>query len=307
MKRLVVEKKAPRRRSMTIAGSILTTLAIVTSCASQPEDLQTAYISPVKYVNYDCQQIAMEADAVQTRTAQLYQNLKRKANTDAWQMGVGLVLLWPVLFTLEGGDGPEAAEYSRLTGEYAALQTAAVESRCTNLPPLDQGVRDKVETVEARAPAQGTRPPAVEQRHVYAERPVALSPPVTLPAAAVVPEPVAPVSQTSVQWQAQLPVARTAYAPTSNDDSAIYCVVFSKIVQDRANSLSAISAAGHSQELQAMRTAIVRRLLAGMSLEELGERLEPHTAEVEWLYGSGHATEAQFSRDLSLCRSVAQT
>jgi hypothetical protein len=44
-------------------------------------------------------------------------------------MGVGLVLFWPTLFFLEGGDGADAAEYKRLRGEYEALQEASVHKK----------------------------------------------------------------------------------------------------------------------------------------------------------------------------------
>ena len=67
---------------------------------------------------------------VSERTTALYQNLNRTANNDALQMTVGLVLFWPALFFLEGGDGPEAQEYSNLKGEFKALRTAAVKKKC---------------------------------------------------------------------------------------------------------------------------------------------------------------------------------
>ena len=45
-------------------------------------------------------------------------------------MGVGLILFWPALFALEGGDGPDAEEYRRLKGEVDALQTVSVKKKC---------------------------------------------------------------------------------------------------------------------------------------------------------------------------------
>ena len=45
-------------------------------------------------------------------------------------MGVGLVLFWPALIFLEGGDGPEAAEYAQLKGNYEALQDNAILRKC---------------------------------------------------------------------------------------------------------------------------------------------------------------------------------
>ena len=49
-------------------------------------------------------------------------------------MGIGLILLWPVLFGLEGGDGAEATEYARVKGERDALNHAALQKSCTLAP-----------------------------------------------------------------------------------------------------------------------------------------------------------------------------
>jgi hypothetical protein len=56
--------------------------------------------------------------------------LDKKSSNDNAQMGVGLVLFWPALFFLEGGDGADAVEYRRLRGEYEALQKVSVQKRC---------------------------------------------------------------------------------------------------------------------------------------------------------------------------------
>ena len=63
-------------------------------------------------------------------------------------MGVGLLLFWPALFALEGGDGPEAAEYARLKGEYEALRQAAVMKKISihQLPPSPQKILDDMKS-----------------------------------------------------------------------------------------------------------------------------------------------------------------
>jgi hypothetical protein len=101
------------------------------SCASNPDKIDAAYVSPLKYQDYDCDQLALEMDYVGERTNKLYQRLKSERNADNWQMGIGLVLFWPSLFLLEGGDGPEASEYSQLKGDFEALRTNAVEKKCS--------------------------------------------------------------------------------------------------------------------------------------------------------------------------------
>ena len=105
-------------------------IVIASGCASDPKKISAAYVSPAQYRGWDCDQITDESAHIERRSIELYQSLKKDADADKWQMGVGLILFWPALFALEGGDGPEAAEYSRLKGEYEALRTVSVEKRC---------------------------------------------------------------------------------------------------------------------------------------------------------------------------------
>jgi hypothetical protein len=125
-----------RRPTMTVAIIGALTGVALGGCATQPDEIQAASVSSINYHTYDCQQIAMESRRVQERASALHQSLKSEADADEWQMGLGLVLLWPSLFFLEGGDGPQAAEYAQLKGEAEALQKAAVERRCQTGPSV---------------------------------------------------------------------------------------------------------------------------------------------------------------------------
>ncbi len=109
---------------------------IFVGCASQPKDIATVSVSPLIYQNYSCEQLIMEGDRVSRRTQQLHASLKKTADNDAVQMTVGMIILWPTLFWLEGGDGPEAAEYARVKGEAEALERVAITKNCQmNLIP----------------------------------------------------------------------------------------------------------------------------------------------------------------------------
>lgn len=131
---------------------ILLTALLVSGCASNPDKLDAAYVSPVKYEKYNCQQVATEMDYVGQRTTKLHQRLESERTADNWQMGVGLVLFWPSLLFLEGGDGPEAAEYSQLKGEYEALRQTSVAKQCgiaSKSPDEIMKEADKAEKVMA--------------------------------------------------------------------------------------------------------------------------------------------------------------
>ena len=101
------------------------------ACASSPNEIPSQYVSELQYQSYSCEQLGMEAGRVSARTGEKYRSVKKLADNDAAQMGVGLILFWPSLFFLEGGDGPEAAEYSRLKGEMDAIERVAISKSCS--------------------------------------------------------------------------------------------------------------------------------------------------------------------------------
>ena len=102
----------------------------VSGCATHPNKISAAYVSPLKYQNYDCQQIGMEQANVERRTNQLYHNLKGRNNSDKWMMGIGLVVAWPALLFMKGNNGAENTEYAQLKGDYEALRSMSVQRRC---------------------------------------------------------------------------------------------------------------------------------------------------------------------------------
>lgn len=102
---------------------------MLASCASHSNDIAPAYVSPLQYKDYSCDQLAEEMERVSRRTSELAGNIDKKADGDSMQMGVGLILFWPTLFFLDG-DGPEAQEYARLKGEFDTLERVAVQKQC---------------------------------------------------------------------------------------------------------------------------------------------------------------------------------
>ena len=100
------------------------------SCASQPKDIDAAYISPLKYKDFTCDELAMVQIQVEEQRNILFASLKREADADQTQAIVGTLLFWPAYFWLEGGDSAEAGEYARLKGEYNAIESASTMKKC---------------------------------------------------------------------------------------------------------------------------------------------------------------------------------
>lgn len=130
---------------------IVASVLLLSGCAKNTQEIQPSYVSPMQYQSYSCRQLEQEMQLVSRRMAEVGGFVDKTASDDAVQMGVGLVLLWPTLFWLDG-DTPQAAEYARLKGEFQAIEGAGVRKNC-NI---------KVEKVEAKpyVPAQNKRKPS---------------------------------------------------------------------------------------------------------------------------------------------------
>lgn len=109
-------------------AAILTMLSMV-GCSTASKNIATAYVSPVTYQTYDCQQIGAESARLQTRVTQLGGRLDEAAANDQAIGVVGAVLFWPALFAL-GGTKQQEAEYANLKGQYEALHQASIEKKC---------------------------------------------------------------------------------------------------------------------------------------------------------------------------------
>ena len=98
-------------------------------CATAPEKIGATYVSPLQYSNYDCDQVRMEMVRVSQKVHEVAGVQKKEANKDAWATGVGLVVFWPALFFLAGGNDRKE-ELAGLKGNYDALSEVAIQKKC---------------------------------------------------------------------------------------------------------------------------------------------------------------------------------
>jgi len=116
-----------RKATRTIA--MITVSSIISGCASHPDKIPAQYTSPMQYDGYKCKQIAAEMQRVSSRVAELGGLQEKAATNSDVEMGVGLVLFWPVLFFLDSNSA-QAAEYGRLKGEFNALEQTGIQKNC---------------------------------------------------------------------------------------------------------------------------------------------------------------------------------
>ncbi len=114
--------------SMRILG-IAALGAVLAGCASSSSEITAAYVSPVMYQSYTCQQLALEAQAVSTRAATLSGVQDQKRTNDAVATTAAVIIFWPAAF-LVGGDKQTAAELGQMKGQMVAIEQSSIQNKC---------------------------------------------------------------------------------------------------------------------------------------------------------------------------------
>ena len=170
-------------------------------------------MSPLQYQGYDCEQIAAEVQRISVRVNQLGGRLDEAANNDKGIMAVGLILFWPVLFAL-GGTKQQEAEYSRLKGEYDALEQQATLKKCTRAAPSAV-----MTAAPVAVPVTATAP-------VAAQTPVAPAPTTAVesiaPALVPVSAPATVAPAAAVAKSVPIPAVTPSNAPTLSNSKYLF-------------------------------------------------------------------------------------
>lgn len=110
-------------------GLLSGTALLVAGCATPPDKIEAAYVSPITYEEYTCEQIAQEAARVSDRAAQALGVQQKKAQGDAVKVGVALILFWPAALFVDG-KGANEQEVARLKGEMDTLERVSIQKEC---------------------------------------------------------------------------------------------------------------------------------------------------------------------------------
>lgn len=125
-------------------------------CATRSDNISGTYVSPIRYQNYNCDQINEEMDRLGHKVAEIAGAQDATATKDAVAMTVGVIVFWPALFFLAGGDKKE--ELARLKGEYDALESAAIQNQCAQAIETAKALKDaKAQKAERMAEAKEKR------------------------------------------------------------------------------------------------------------------------------------------------------
>src|SRR6266849_9458938 len=103
--------------------------AALAGCASSSSDITPAYVSPVAYQSYTCQQLALEAQSISTRAATLSGAQDSQRTKDGWATAAAAVIFWQAVFFVSG-DKQTAAELSQMKGQMVAVEQASIAKKC---------------------------------------------------------------------------------------------------------------------------------------------------------------------------------
>ena len=110
------------------SAAALLLCAFTAACSTASKDIAPAYVSPIQYQTYDCDQLIAEIQRIHGRASQLGGRLDEAASNDK-AIVAGSLFLWPVLFAL-GGTKQQEAEYARLRGEHDAATQMSIQKKC---------------------------------------------------------------------------------------------------------------------------------------------------------------------------------
>lgn len=110
-----------------VAISIITA-SMLASCSSNPDKYTSVYVSPHKYRDYTCEEIAVDVEGINKKLAATYEAAKFEHDKDVALTTAG-VIIFPTLLFLDG-DELDLERYGHLKGEAEALRAAAELKDC---------------------------------------------------------------------------------------------------------------------------------------------------------------------------------
>ena len=110
-------------------GWVILTLTLLFSCTSSPDDYTAVYVSPHKYKDYSCEEIAVDMRGIGGKLGASYREAQNERNKDLAITAVGTVLFFPAFVFLDG-DELDLSRFGHLKSEMEALTTAAELKNC---------------------------------------------------------------------------------------------------------------------------------------------------------------------------------
>jgi hypothetical protein len=109
--------------------SYLGLVLMLAGCASHASSIEASYVSPSEYSGWSCENLLDEQNRLASEVRRVAGLQDENADADAVMVGVGAILLWPVLIGLTATEDREP-ELASLKGKYEAVQHKIREKNC---------------------------------------------------------------------------------------------------------------------------------------------------------------------------------
>lgn len=110
--------------------SLCITFIFLIGCAASPASVKSVYVSPLKYLSYDCDQLLQEFECLDKKLAELNKKQGTASDIDAIAMGISAILFWPAAILI-ATSGDHSVELAVIKGEHKAIETFIIESKCS--------------------------------------------------------------------------------------------------------------------------------------------------------------------------------
>lgn len=109
--------------------ALVSSAIFLSACASSPDHVPAAYVSPISYDNLTCEQIREEAQRLNVRVAELTGQQASDQGRDIMAASVAVVIFLPAVLFIRG-DRQTAAQLSQVKGEIEAIKIANQKKNC---------------------------------------------------------------------------------------------------------------------------------------------------------------------------------
>ena len=107
---------------------------VMQGCTTPPKNIPAKYVAPSKYQAYNCYQLSIEFQRLQTQMLELDGKLEQESSKDSVMGVFGAIVFFPALF-LTGGHSQQETEYAALKGDVEAMQQVAFQKKCAGIAP----------------------------------------------------------------------------------------------------------------------------------------------------------------------------
>lgn len=152
---------------LNVLSTLLIILLVSVSCAPHSYEIRSADVPLDQYKELSCTEVYAEMNSRLRKLEELGRSIDETAETDETQTAVGLILVWPALFWLEGSDTPEAQEYAQIRGEMLSLEHAAILKDCVEAKALATKWRE--EEKQLREAREEEKKKKQQSQHTYDE------------------------------------------------------------------------------------------------------------------------------------------